>query len=104
MGYDCTVGGNVIDDNVQRIPGDTNSGSGVAIEGGYRNTVTANLLRNNYGPTIYLTAAGTLPYGSPGQVATTVASGSNSAALPAGTINVGSTAGFAGSGTFTVLS
>ena len=101
---DCTISGNVSSDNVQRIPNDVKAGYGVAIEGGARNTVTANKLANNYGSQVYLTAGGTIPFGGPAQVATAVASGSNAVALPAATINVGSTTGFATSGQFTVLS
>lgn len=101
---DCTITGNVASDNVQRIPNDTKSGYGIAIEGGARNTITANKCANNYGSQIHLTAGGTLPFGGPAQVATSVASGSNAVALPTGTVNVGSTAGFAAAGQFTVLS
>lgn len=104
MSDDCTVTGNVCSDNVQRIPGDTADGNGIAIEGGARNTIVGNKIRNNYSIGIYLTAAGTLPFASPAQVATTVAAGSNAVALPAGTINVASAAAFAASGQLTVLS
>lgn len=101
---DCTVSGNVSSDNVQRIPNDAKAGYGIAIEGGARNTITANKCNANYGSAVYLTAGGTLPFGGPAQVATTVASASNAVALPVTTVNVGSTAGFATSGQFTVLS
>lgn len=101
---DCTIGGNISVDNVQRIPNDTKSGYGVAIEGGARNTISANKCGNNYGSQILLTAGGTLPFGGPAQQATTVAAGSNTVTLPAATVNVGSTTGFASSGQFTVLS
>lgn len=104
MGYDCTVTGNVCDDSVQRIPLDNVDGSGVALEGAYRTVVSSNLIRNSYAEGIRVTAAGTLPFGSPAQQNTTVASGSNSVALPTATINVGSTIGFAASGTFTLVS
>jgi parallel beta-helix repeat protein len=101
---DCTITGNTSSDNVQRIPGDTLAGYGVAIEGGARNTVSGNLCKDNYGSPIFLTAGGTLPFGGPAQLATTVAAGSNTIPLPTGTINVASTAGFATVGQFTVLS
>lgn len=104
LGDDSTISGNVVSDNVQRIPNDTKAGYGIAIEGGVRNTVTGNKAQNNYASQIYLTAGGTLPFGGPAQVATTVASGSNAVTLPTGTINVGSTTGFATAGQFTVLS
>lgn len=101
---DCTITGNVTSDNVQRIPNDVKAGYGIAIEGGARNTVTANKCNANYGSQVYLTAGGTMPFGGPAQVATTVASGSNAVALPAATVNVASTTGFATAGQFTVLS
>lgn len=101
---DCTITGNVASDNVQRIPNDVKAGYGIAIEGGARNTISANKCNANYGSQIYLTAGGTIPFGGPAQVATTVASGSNAVALPAATVNVGSTATFATAGQFTVLS
>lgn len=101
---DCTVSGNTSSDNVQRIPNDTGAGYGVAIEGGARNTVSANLCKDNYGSAVLLTAGGTLPFGGPAQLATTVAAGSNAVALPAGTVNVASTTGFATAGQFTALS
>lgn len=101
---DCTISGNVCVDNVQRIPTDSKSGYGVALEGANRNSVTGNKCSGNYGSGIYLTAGGTLPFGGPAQVATTIAAGSNAAALPTGTINVASTTGFAAAGQFTVLS
>lgn len=101
---DCTVTGNVSSDNVQRIPGDTGAGYGVAIEGGIRNVVSSNKLKDNYGSAVFLTAGGTLAFGGPAQQATTVAAGSNAVALPAATVNVGSTTGFATAGQFTVLS
>lgn len=101
---DCTITGNVTTNQVQRIPGDTTDGNGIAVEGGIRNTITGNRIGGNYGPGIRLTALGTIPFGSPAQVATTITSGSNTAALPQGTINVGSTTGFASAGQFTVLS
>ena len=102
---DCTITGNVSNDNVQRIPNDVKAGYGIAIEGGARNAISSNKCNANYGSAIYLTAGGTLPFGGAAQVATTVSSGSNAVALPAATVNVGSTAGFAASGgQFTVLS
>lgn len=101
---DCTISGNTSSDNVQRIPNDTAAGYGVAIEGGARNTVSGNLCKDNYGSPLFLTAGGTLPFGGPAQLATSVASASNAVALPAGTVNVASTAGFASAGQFTVLS
>jgi parallel beta-helix repeat protein len=101
---DCTITGNVSSDNVQRIPNDVKAGYGVAVEGGARNTITANKCNANYGSAIYLTAGGTLPFGGLPQVATTVASASNAVALPVATVNVVSTTGFATSGQFTVLS
>lgn len=104
LGDDCTVSGNVASNNVQRIPNDTKAGYGIAIEGGVRNAIVGNKLQNNYASQIYLTAGGTLPFGGPAQVATTVASGSNTVALPTGTVNVASTTGFASAGQFTVLS
>ncbi|NUR02467.1 MAG: hypothetical protein HOY79_39820 [Streptomyces sp.] len=100
---DCTVSGNVSSDNVQRIPGDTKSGYGVAIEGGGRNTITANKCNANYGSQIYLTAGGTLPFGGPAQVATSVASASNAVALPVAAINLVSSAGLATAGQTTIL-
>ncbi|MER6350658.1 right-handed parallel beta-helix repeat-containing protein [Streptomyces sp. NPDC001634] len=100
---DCTVTGNTSTDNVQRIPGDTKSGYGVAIEGGARNTISANKCGNNYGSQIYLTAGGTLPFGGPAQIATSVASASNAVALPVTAINLASTAGMATAGQATVL-
>ncbi|MFB8182621.1 right-handed parallel beta-helix repeat-containing protein [Streptomyces sp. NPDC055966] len=101
---DCTVTGNVSSDNVQRIPNDIKAGYGIAVEGGARDTISANKCNANYGSAVYLTAGGTLPFGGPAQVATTVASGSNAVPLPVATVNVGSTAGFATAGQFTVLS
>lgn len=101
---DCTITGNVSSDNVQRIPNDVKAGYGIAIEGGARNTVTANKCNSNYGSQIYLTAGGTIPFGSPAQIATTVASGSNAVALPAAAINLASSSGFATAGQCTVLS
>ena len=101
---DCTITGNVSSDNTQRIPNDVKAGYGIAVEGGARNTITANKCNANYGSQIYLTAGGTLPFGGLPQVATTVASGSNAVALPVATINVASTTGFATAGQFTVLS
>ncbi|WP_405883654.1 right-handed parallel beta-helix repeat-containing protein [Streptomyces sp. NBC_01384] len=101
---DCTISGNTSSDNVQRIPNDVQAGYGIAIEGGARNTVSGNLCSNNYGSAVFLTAGGTLPFGGPVQQATQVAAGSNAVALPAGTVNVASTAGFASAGQFTVLS
>ncbi|NUP39513.1 MAG: hypothetical protein HOY76_21500 [Streptomyces sp.] len=101
---DCSISGNTSSDNVQRIPGDTGAGYGVAVEGGARNTVSGNLCRDNYGSAVFLTAGGTLPFGGPAQQATSVASASNGVPLPAGTVNVASTAGFATAGQFTVLS
>jgi parallel beta-helix repeat protein len=100
---DCTITGNVSSDNVQRIPNDTKSGHGVAIEGGRRNTVSGNLLRNNYGCGVYLTAGGTFPFGGAAQQFTTVTAGSNETVLPQATINVASTAAFANAGQFTVM-
>jgi parallel beta-helix repeat protein len=104
MSDDCTVSGNICDDQSQRIPTDTGAGHGLAIEGGMRNTLAANKATGNYGSGIYLTAAGTLPFGGPGQVATTVAAASDATALPTGTVNVASTVAFAAAGQFTVLS
>jgi parallel beta-helix repeat protein len=101
---DCTVATNTSSDNVQRIPNDVAAGYGVAIEGGARNTVSGNMCKDNYGSPILLTAGGTLPFGGPAQLATNVAAGSNAVALPAGTVNVASTTGFATTGQFTVLS
>jgi len=101
---DCTISGNTSSDNVQRIPNDVQAGYGIAIEGGARNTVSGNLCSNNYGSAIFLTAGGTLPFGGPAQQATQVAAGSNAVTLPAGTVNVASTTGFATAGQFTVLS
>ena len=101
---DCTISGNVSSDNVQRIPNDVKAGYGVAVEGGARNTISANKCNANYGSQIYFTAGGTLPFGGPAQVATTVASGSNAVALPAATINLASAAGLATAGQVTVLS
>ena len=99
----CTVTGNSSCDNVQAIPGDTNSGYGVAVEGGGWNTITGNTFNNNYGCAALFTALGTLPFASPAQLATTVAS--NSLALPAATIALASIpAGWATSGQFTALS
>ncbi|NUQ95273.1 MAG: hypothetical protein HOY79_01480 [Streptomyces sp.] len=100
---DCTITGNVSSDNVQRIPGDTKSGYGIALEGAARNTVTGNKCANNYGSQLHLTAGGTLPFGGPAQVVTTIAAGSNNVALPAGTVNVVSTAGMATAGQATIL-
>ncbi|MGW3196329.1 right-handed parallel beta-helix repeat-containing protein [Streptomyces sp. NPDC001118] len=100
---DCTISGNVSSDNVQRIPGDTKSGYGVAIEGGARHTIAANKCANNYGSAIYLTAGGTLPFGGPAQIATSIVSASNAVALPAATINLASTAGMATAGQATIL-
>jgi parallel beta-helix repeat protein len=101
---DCTISGNVSSDNVQRIPNDVGAGYGVAIEGGARNAVSGNLCKDNYGSAVFLTAGGTLPFGGPAQQATQVTAGSNAVALPTGTVNVASTAGFAAAGQFTVLS
>lgn len=101
---DCAFTGNTSRNNVQRLPGDNADGNGVAIEGGRRNLIQGNRIGGNYGPGIRLTALGTLPFGTPGQVATTIASGSNTQALPQATVNVGSTTGFAAAGQFTVLS
>jgi parallel beta-helix repeat protein len=100
---DCTVSGNTSTDNVQRIPNDTKSGYGIAIEGGSRNTIGVNKCGNNYGSQVYLTAGGTLPFGGPAQIATTVASASNAVALPTATINLTSTAGMATAGQATIL-
>jgi parallel beta-helix repeat protein len=45
---DCTVTGNTITAQSYRIPGDTDSGSGIAIEGGARNVVTGNVCVGNH--------------------------------------------------------
>lgn len=98
----CTVSGNVSSDNVQLIP-NGQGGYGVAIEGGFGNTVVGNQLNNNYFTPILLTALGTLPFGGPGQLATTVSS--NNLALPATTVALSSVpGGWATSGQFTVMS
>jgi parallel beta-helix repeat protein len=101
---DCTVSDNVCLNSVQRIPNDTNAGYGIAIEGGIRNVAAGNKVRGSYASGVYLTAGGTFPFAGPAQLATTVAAGSNGVALPTGTVNVASTAGFATAGQVTVLS
>jgi parallel beta-helix repeat protein len=101
---DCTFTGNIMSDSVQRIPGDTAAGYGVALEGTRGTNVSGNKIRNSNSAAVYLTAGGTIPFGGPAQVATTVTSGSNAVALPTGTINVTSTTGCATSGQFSVLS
>lgn len=98
----CTVSANVSSDNTQLIPNGP-GGYGVAVEGALANIVSTNQLNGNQYAGVLLTALGTLPFGSPGQLATTVAS--NNLPLPAGTIGLGSIpAGWAGAGQFTVMS
>lgn len=98
----CTITGNVSSNNAQLIPGGA-GGYGVAIEGGLANVVSANQLNGNYYTPILLTALGTLPFGGPAQLATTVSS--NALALPAASIVLNSLpAGWAASGQFSVMS
>ncbi len=51
--HDCTVADNVLSNNAYHYPGDTGSGSGFAIEGGARNVVKGNVMKNNYARAIF---------------------------------------------------
>jgi parallel beta-helix repeat protein len=99
----CTITGNVSTNNTQLIPNGP-GGYGAAIEGGLGNVVSANQFNGNAYCPILLTALGTIPFGGPAQVATTVASGSNTVALPATAVNLASATGLATAGQVTILS
>lgn len=54
---DCTVTGNECLNATYRVPGDTSSGTGVAVEGGLHNQIAGNIIRTPYYTGVRLSAS-----------------------------------------------
>lgn len=95
--WDCSISGNIIDTVYYRIPGDNNSGSGFACEGGGHHTFTGNYISNAWSKGLNLTTSPLFSIGTSPTLGVAINPGTT------GSIQVSSSAGFTIGGSYSII-